>query len=43
MQFSKIEQFFASMPKLSYKTTVVNPNTKVESEVVVEGLSNFFA
>ena len=43
MQFNKIEEFFASMPKLSYKTTVLNPNTKVESEVVVEGLSNFFA
>tara|TARA_B100001109_G_C18775433_1_gene432830 strand:+ start:31 stop:759 length:729 start_codon:yes stop_codon:yes gene_type:complete len=42
-QFSKIEEFFTTMPRLQYKSTVVNPNTEVESEVLVEGLSNFFA
>lgn len=42
-QFKKVEEFFATMPKLSYKTTIKNPNTGVESEIVVEGLSNFFA
>ena len=42
-QFAKIENFFATMPKLQYKGTVTNPNTKVDSEVVIEGLSNFFA
>ena len=42
-QFSKIEEFFATMPKLQYKGTVKNPNTGVESDVVIEGLSNFFA
>ena len=42
-QFAKIEEFFVTMPRLQYKTTVVNPNTKVESDVLVEGLSNFFA
>ena len=42
-QFSKIEQFFATMPKLQYKGKITNPNTNVESEVVVEGLANFFA
>ena len=42
-QFGKIEEFFTTMPRLQYKSTVVNPNTDVESEVLVEGLSNFFA
>jgi len=42
-QFAKVEKFFATMPKLQYKTTVVNPNTKVENEIVIEGLSSFFA
>ena len=42
-QFSKIEEFFATMPKLQYKGTVTNPNTKVDSEVLIEGLTSFFA
>ena len=42
-QFQKIEEFFTTMPKLSYKTTVKNPKTKKDNEVVIEGLSNFFA
>ena len=42
-QFAEIENFFATMPKLQYKTKVKNPKTKKESEVVIEGLSNFFA
>ena len=42
-QFAKIENFFATMPRLQYKSTVKNPKTDVESEVVIEGLSNFFA
>ena len=41
-QFKKIETFFETMPKLSHKVTVKNPNTEVESEVVLEGLSSFF-
>ena len=41
-QFKEIEKFFDSMPKLSHKVKVKNPNTKVESEVVLEGLQNFF-
>ena len=42
-QFKEIENFFVTMPKLSHKVTVVNPNTKVKSEVVLEGvLSKFF-
>jgi hypothetical protein len=42
-QFQKIEEFFTSMPKLVYKTTVTNPNTKKDNKIVIEGLSNFFA
>ena len=41
-QFKEIENFFATMPKLSHTITVTNPNTKVESEVVLEGLQSFF-
>jgi hypothetical protein len=42
-QFKEIEKFFETMPKLSHKITITNPNTKVESEVVIEGLASFFA
>ena len=41
-QFSKIQKFFDTMPKLSHTVTVTNPNTEVESEVVIEGLASFF-
>ena len=42
-QFKGIEKFFETMPKLSHTVTVKNPETKVESEVVIEGLASFFA
>ena len=42
-QFKEIESFFVTMPKLSHTITVKNPNTGVESPVVLEGLSAFFA
>ena len=42
-QFKEIEEFFSSMPKLSHTVKVKNPNTKVESEVVLEGLASFFS
>ena len=42
-QFKRIESFFDTMPKLSHTLTVTNPNTGVENEVVLEGLSSFFA
>ena len=42
MQFKEIESFFDSMPKLSHSVTFTNPKTKVESTVVLEGLSSFF-
>jgi len=41
-QFKAIEKFFETMPKLSHTVKVINPNTKVESEIVLEGLQNFF-
>ena len=41
-QFKTIESFFDTMPKLSHKITVKNPNTGVESDVVLEGLAAFF-
>jgi len=42
-QFKQIEKFFETMPKLSHTIKVINPKTKVESEVVLEGLASFFA
>tara|TARA_B100000287_G_scaffold416889_1_gene452085 strand:- start:491 stop:1210 length:720 start_codon:yes stop_codon:yes gene_type:complete len=42
-QFKEIENFFTTMPKLSHELKVTNPNTKVESKVVLEGLASFFA
>jgi len=42
-QFKDIEKFFETMPKLSHTIQVKNPKTEVESEVVLEGLSSFFA
>jgi hypothetical protein len=42
-QFKDIEKFFETMPKLSHTIKVTNPNTEVESEVVLEGLTSFFA
>ena len=41
-QFKEIESFFNTMPKLSHTVKVKNPNTGVESDVVLEGLQNFF-
>jgi len=41
-QFKDIETFFDTMPKLSHIIKVKNPNTGVEGEVVLEGLSSFF-
>ena len=42
MQFKEIEKFFDEMPKLSHSVTFINPKTKVESTVVLEGLASFF-
>ena len=42
-QFQSIEKFFTTMPKLSHTVKVRNPNTGVESDVVLEGLASFFS
>lgn len=42
-QFVEIQKFFETMPKLSHTVSVKNPSTGVTSDVVIEGLSNFFA
>ena len=41
-QFKEVENFFDSMPKLSYTVEVLNPKTKVKNEITLEGLSDFF-
>ena len=41
-QFEKIQEFFNTMPKVKHTVKVKNPNTGVESDVVLEGLSSFF-
>ena len=41
-QFKLIEDFFATMPKLTHTIKVKNPNTGVESDVKLEGLAAFF-
>jgi len=41
-QFKEIEKFFETMPKISHTVKITNPKTKVESDVVLEGLSSFF-
>lgn len=41
-QFKGIENFFDTMPKLSHTFNIKNPNTGVENEIVLEGLSSFF-
>jgi len=41
-QFKMIEDFFATMPKLTHSIKVKNPTTDVESTVILEGLAAFF-
>ena len=41
-QFRKVQEFFDTMPKLTKTVTVKNPKTKVESEVTLNGLNDFF-
>ena len=42
-QFKQIEKFFETMPKLSHTVKIKNPETGVGSEVILEGLTSFFA
>ena len=41
-QFQMIQDFFETMPKLTHTVKVTNPNTGVESDVILEGLASFF-
>ena len=40
-QFIKVNNFFDTMPRLRHYISVTNPNTKVESKVLMEGLEHF--
>lgn len=42
-QFISLQKFFETMPRLSHKFVVTNPETGVDNEIVVEGLASFFA
>lgn len=42
-QFAKIQEFFDTMPVLRHEFSVVNPNTGVKSNYMLEGLQSFFA
>jgi len=42
-QYKEVEKFFSTMPKLSHKIEVINPNTKEKGSVTLEGLADFFA
>lgn len=39
---NKVKTFFDTMPRLRHEVEVENPETKVKSKVVLEGLNNFF-
>ena len=41
-QFMQIQEFFETMPKLSHTINVINPKTKKDNEIVLEGLASFF-
>jgi ribosome-associated translation inhibitor RaiA len=40
-QLEKVMKFFESMPRVRHVVDVVNPKTKVKSEVLLEGLESF--
>ena len=42
-QLQDVQNFFDTAPKLKHEITIKNPKTKVESKVVLSGLSDFFA
>ena len=41
-QFSSIQNFFETMPRVSHTVTVTNPNTKNKNKIKLEGLNSFF-
>jgi len=42
-QFREVQKFFDTMPKLQHEITIKNPETNVESKVMLNGLNDFFA
>lgn len=42
VQFTKVLEFFVTMPKLAHKFTLTNPQTKKKFSIELEGLSDFF-
>jgi len=41
-QFRDVQKFFDTMPKLKHVVTIENPKTKVKSDVILQGLNDFF-
>ena len=41
-QFEKMNNFFTTMPRVKEEVKIKNPNTGVESTVVLEGMASFF-
>ena len=41
-QFTKVQEFFTTMPRLRHVIKIKNPKTKVKSEITLEGLQDFF-
>ena len=41
-QFSDIQEFFTTMPKVSYDVKFTNPNTKKKLTTTLEGMQSFF-
>ena len=42
-QFQNVQNFFDTMPKLKHTVELENPKTGVKSEIVLQGLNDFFA
>ena len=42
-QLQMVLDFFQTMPKIRHPVIVTNPKTKVQSEVVIEGMNSFLA
>ena len=40
--FTKVQEFYNTMPKLIHEIEVENPKTKVKSKVTLQGLTDFF-
>ena len=40
--FQKLQNFFNTMPKLKHTIKIKNPKTKKESEIILNGLNDFF-